>query len=122
MGKVLIRVSKVQRWYMWMPGVQLKHLSQHFKIFFRLIQTLATSLLPVRMTRLWLGLTQLWKLSIQLLRKEIVDGDLAYFPERYGWYLVPAALALMYGNPIPSHIYIENVIVTPANVGQFYPE
>jgi ribose transport system substrate-binding protein len=53
-------------------------------------------------------------LGIQLLRNGIVDGDLAYFPERYGWYLVPAALALMYGNPIPSHIYIENEIITPA--------
>ncbi len=61
-------------------------------------------------------------LGIQLLRNGIIDGDLAYFPERYGRNLVSAALALMYGNPIPSHIYIDNEIITPDNLNKYYPE
>jgi ribose transport system substrate-binding protein len=61
-------------------------------------------------------------LGIQLLKNGVIDGDLAYFPERYGRYLVAAALALMYGNPIPSHIYIENEIITPDNLDQYYPQ
>ena len=62
------------------------------------------------------------ELGMQLIREGVVDGDSAYFPENYGEYCVPGALAHMYGNPVPSHLFVENVIVTIDNIDEYYPE
>ncbi|MBM3712687.1 MAG: sugar ABC transporter substrate-binding protein, partial [Actinobacteria bacterium] len=56
----------------------------------------------------WLIITHgLDDLGKQLVRDNVVDGDVAYFPERYGWYLVAGAVAYMNGNPIPPNMYVE---------------
>jgi len=65
------------------------------------------------------GLDDLGK---QLIKNDVVDGDCAYFPELYGTYIVPAALAYMWGNPVPGFMYVDNAIVTKDNIGEYYPE
>jgi ribose transport system substrate-binding protein len=62
------------------------------------------------------------ELGMQLVRDGIVDGDSAYFPEKYGEYLIPGALAHMYGNPVPAYMFIENVIITADNINEYYPQ
>jgi ribose transport system substrate-binding protein len=71
----------------------------------------------------WMIMSQgLDELGMQLVRDGIVDGDSAYFPEKYGEYLIPGALAHMYGNPVPAYMFIENVIITPDNINEYYPQ
>lgn len=71
----------------------------------------------------WLLCTQgLDDLGIQLMRKGVIDGCGAYFPETYGEYLIPGALTYMYKNPVPPYMYIDNVLITPDNISQYYPQ
>ena len=65
-----------------------------------------------------LGVDNLGKLQI---RKNLSDAGVAFFPERYGEYLIPAACAMLKGAPVPSHMYVENVIITKQNIDDFYP-
>jgi ribose transport system substrate-binding protein len=60
-------------------------------------------------------------LGMQLIREDIVDGDSAYFPEKYGEYLIPGALAHMWGNSVPAYMFVENVIITKDNIDEYYP-
>jgi len=59
--------------------------------------------------------------GIEMLRKKEIDGDLAYFPEHYGWYCISGIVAMMQGQPVPAYMFIENVMVTPDNVAKWYP-
>ena len=61
------------------------------------------------------------ELGRQLIRSGIEDASVAYFPEKYGEFLVPAAVALRLGIPIPAFVYVENVMITKGNVDQYYP-
>jgi ribose transport system substrate-binding protein len=58
--------------------------------------------------------------------QQIIDGlvkaSIAYFPERYGEYLVPASVALMMGDLVPAFMYVENEVITMDNMKDFYPE
>ncbi len=65
-----------------------------------------------------LGVDDLGKLQI---RKGLSDAGVAFFPERYGEYLIPAVCAILEGAPVPSHMYVENAIITKDNIDQFYP-
>jgi ribose transport system substrate-binding protein len=65
-----------------------------------------------------LGVDDLGKSQI---REGLSDAGVAFFPEQYGEYLIPAACAILEGAPVPSHIYIENEIITKGNIDQFYP-
>jgi len=65
-----------------------------------------------------LGVDNLGKLQI---RKGLSDAGVAFFPEKYGEYLIPAACAILQGAPVPSHMYVENQIITKENIDQFYP-
>jgi ABC-type sugar transport system substrate-binding protein len=60
--------------------------------------------------------------GIEMLRNKEIDGDLAYFPEHYGWYAVSAAVAMIQGQPVPPYMFIENSMITPDNVGKWYPK
>lgn len=55
------------------------------------------------------------------LRDGKVDAYIEYFFEKYGEYLVPAASAILHGNPVPSHMYVDNVVITADNVDEYYP-
>jgi ribose transport system substrate-binding protein len=69
----------------------------------------------------WLICSQgLDDLGKELIADNIVDGDSAYFPEKYGEYLIPGALAYMYGNPVPPYMFVDNVIITPENISEYY--
>lgn len=69
----------------------------------------------------WLVLSQgVDDLGLQLIREGVIDGDSAYFPEKYGEWLVPAALAHIYGDPVPAYMFIDNVIITKDNIDQYY--
>ena len=56
----------------------------------------------------------------ELVRNGIIDADIAFFPEKYGRYLIPAALAHIYGNPVPPYIFMENAVVTSDNIEDYY--
>jgi len=58
----------------------------------------------------------------QQIRDGLIDGAVAFFPERYGEYLVPASVALMNGQVVPPFLYVENVIITKDNIDQYYPK
>jgi len=60
--------------------------------------------------------------GIEMLRKGEIDGDLAYFPEHYGWYAVSAVLAMGQAQPVPPYMFIENEMITPDNVAKYYPK
>jgi ribose transport system substrate-binding protein len=64
-----------------------------------------------------LGVDDLGK---QQIREGLSDAGVAFFPERYGEYLIPAACALLQGAPVPSHMYVENEIITRDNIERFY--
>jgi len=71
----------------------------------------------------WMIMSQgLDDLGMELVREGVIDGDSAYFPEKYGEYCIPGALAYMYGNPVPPYMFVENVIITPDNIDEYYPE
>jgi len=55
------------------------------------------------------------------LRKGISDAAIAFFPEYYGQYLVPAACSMMQGHSVPSDIYVDNAVVTKENIDEYYP-
>ncbi len=48
-------------------------------------------------------------------------GSVAYFPERYGDELLPLALSILQKKPVPSAVFVEHQLVTPANVQLIYP-
>lgn len=66
-----------------------------------------------------LGVDDLGKSQI---REGLSDAGIAFFPEKYGEYLIPAACAILEGAPVPSHMYVENEIITKENIDQFYPQ
>lgn len=45
-----------------------------------------------------------------------------YFPERYGNYLIPIALATLAGKQIPPAVLVNHVMITKANVCEFYAD
>ncbi|MBB5754527.1 sugar ABC transporter substrate-binding protein [Prosthecomicrobium pneumaticum] len=47
-------------------------------------------------------------------------ASVGYFPERYGNYLLPLALAQLAGKETPSTVLVNHVIVTKGNVCEFY--
>src|SRR4030042_2376119 len=58
--------------------------------------------------------------------QQIVDGlvkaSIAYFPERYGEYLIPPSIALLEGEVVPPFMYVENVVISMDNMKDYYPE
>ena len=56
------------------------------------------------------------------IRDNLSDGGVAFFPEHYGEYVVPAVVAMLQGQPVPPYIFVENVIVNKSNVDKWYPK
>lgn len=56
------------------------------------------------------------------IREGLSDAAIAFFPERYGEYVVPAVCAILTGNPVPPYIFVENEVITKANIDQWYPK
>ncbi len=49
-------------------------------------------------------------------------GSTAYFPEKYGEYLVPAIIKMMKGEKVEGPILVQHVAITKDNIDQYYPE
>jgi ribose transport system substrate-binding protein len=49
-------------------------------------------------------------------------GDTAYFPERYGEYLIPAIVDALECKTLPPAIYVDHVFITADNLCEYYPE
>jgi ribose transport system substrate-binding protein len=47
-------------------------------------------------------------------------GSVAYFPERYGEYVVPLMQKMMEGQQIPANTYPDHVFIDKSNVDKFY--
>jgi ribose transport system substrate-binding protein len=48
-------------------------------------------------------------------------GSVGYFPERYGEGVIPLALDLLAGGPVPPATFIRHEMITSANLRSFYP-
>jgi len=62
------------------------------------------------------------ELGQSLIRDGSSDAGVAFFPEHYGEYLVPAVAALLTGNPVPPAVFVQNEVVTLANIDRWYPK
>jgi ribose transport system substrate-binding protein len=49
-------------------------------------------------------------------------GSVGYFPEKYGDYLIPLALDILEGKPVPPEVHMQHVVIDRANFAQFYPD
>jgi len=49
-------------------------------------------------------------------------GSVAYFPENYGKYLIPAVIGLINKQKVPDHVVLPTTLLTKSNVGKFYPK
>lgn len=49
-------------------------------------------------------------------------GSVAYFPEYYGRYLIPAIIRMMDGEKVEGPILLEHVAITKDNIDQYYPQ
>lgn len=49
-------------------------------------------------------------------------GSVAYFPERYGEWIMPIVDKMVAGEEVPEMSYIEHELITWENVAQYYPE
>ena len=47
-------------------------------------------------------------------------ASVAYFPERYGNYLIPTALMMLAGKTVPPAVLVHHVVITPMNVCKYY--
>jgi ribose transport system substrate-binding protein len=56
------------------------------------------------------------------IRKGESDAGIAFFPEYYGEYVIPAVCAMLENEAVPPWIYIENEVITKDNIDEWYPE
>jgi ribose transport system substrate-binding protein len=61
----------------------------------------------------------------ELGQTEIKNGhesaSIAFFPEKYGEWLIPILEDVMAGNPVPSFVGQGLPVVTKDNIGEYYP-
>ena len=62
------------------------------------------------------------ELGQSLIRDKLAAAGIAYFPENYGEYCIPAAVSLMNNEPVPPYIYMTNEVITFDNIDDFYPQ
>jgi len=56
------------------------------------------------------------------VREGLSDAGVAFFPEHYGEYIVPAACAMLEGEAVPAYIYVQNEYITLDNIDEWYPQ
>jgi len=57
-----------------------------------------------------------------LVNDDKIVASTGSFPERYGNYIIPMALAQLAGKPLPPAVFVHHVMVTKANVCTFNPQ
>jgi ribose transport system substrate-binding protein len=60
-------------------------------------------------------------LGQQQIKAGLEGASVAYFPERYGEWLVPILEDVMAGKPVPSFVGSKLVVITKANINKYYP-
>jgi ribose transport system substrate-binding protein len=60
-------------------------------------------------------------LGVKQIKSGIEMASVAYFPERYGEWLVPILEDILAGNPVPSFTGSGLVIIDKQNVQKYYP-
>ena len=48
-------------------------------------------------------------------------GSGAFFPEKYGEWVIPIALDILQGNPVPLEYFVPHVIIDGSNINEYYP-
>ena len=48
-------------------------------------------------------------------------GSVAFFPEKYGEYLIRVALDILNRRPVPPAVFVKHQLITPENVDHHYP-
>jgi len=74
---------------------------------------------PANKIVITLGVDELGQSQI---RDGLSDAGIAFFPERYGEYVIPAVCAILTGNAAPPWIFVENEVITKANIDKWYPK
>ncbi len=74
---------------------------------------------PAHVVVITLGMDDLGKSQI---RDGLSDGGIAFFPEHYGEYIIPAVAAVLKGQPIPPYLYVENTFINKDNIDKWYPK
>jgi ribose transport system substrate-binding protein len=54
-------------------------------------------------------------------RSSVVLGSVAYYMDRYGYEVLPLALRLVNGEPLPPRTVTHHMLVTATNIFQEYP-
>ena len=54
-------------------------------------------------------------------RGSVVLGSVAYYMDRYGYEVLPLALRMLRGEPVPPRTVTRHVLITAANVFREYP-
>ena len=49
-------------------------------------------------------------------------GTVSFFPERYGDFMIPLALDILAGNPVPSIVRVPHEVISIDNIDTYYPE
>jgi ribose transport system substrate-binding protein len=49
-------------------------------------------------------------------------GSVGYFPERYGEFLIPMALDILEGKPLPAEVHMQHIVIDRSNFTDFYPD
>jgi ABC-type sugar transport system substrate-binding protein len=62
------------------------------------------------------------QLGQSLIREGLSDAGVAFFPEHYAEYIVPAVAAMLTGNAVPPGIFVQNEVITKANIDTWYPK
>lgn len=57
-----------------------------------------------------------------LAQDDKIVASTGSFPERYGNYIIPMALAQLAGKPLPPAVFVHHVMVTKANICTFAPQ
>ncbi len=58
----------------------------------------------------------------EIRNNDYYAGSTAYFPERYGEYLIPAIIKMIKGEKVEGPILVKHVAITRDNIDQYYPE
>jgi ribose transport system substrate-binding protein len=60
------------------------------------------------------------QLGQQQIRSGLQGASVAFFPEKYGEWLIPIIQDVMAGNPVPSFTGSKLIVITKANINQYY--
>jgi ABC-type sugar transport system substrate-binding protein len=57
-----------------------------------------------------------------LIPRGLSDAGVAFLPEYYGEYIVPAIAAVLTGNAVPPAAFVKNEVITLSNIDRWYPQ